>query len=103
MRLSSLFEERGDAYANANARVSLESKCSLWPFVVIPQKKKIEMKFRSSWFVLSVVQILQPKWVIEMYPTSHLLLLLLRFNLLLSFSILDSLVTKKKKRKSKPL
>lgn len=47
MRLSSLFEERGDAYANANARVSLESKCSLWPFVVIPQKKnKIEMKFR---------------------------------------------------------
>lgn len=26
MRLSSLFEERGNAYANANARVCLESK-----------------------------------------------------------------------------
>lgn len=73
------------------------------PLLLSHKKKKIEMKFRSSWFVLSVVQILQPKWVIEMYPTSHLLLLLLRFNLLLSFSILDSLVTKKKKRKSKPL
>lgn len=35
MRLSNLFEERGEAYANANARVSLESKCALWPFLVM--------------------------------------------------------------------
>lgn len=28
MRLSSLFEERSDAYANANARVSLERMCT---------------------------------------------------------------------------
>lgn len=35
MRLSNLFEERGEAYANANARVSLESKCALLPFFVM--------------------------------------------------------------------
>lgn len=33
--LSNIFEERGEAYANANARVSLKSKCALWPFLVM--------------------------------------------------------------------
>lgn len=32
MRLTSLFEERGDSYANASAKVSLESK---WRFVAL--------------------------------------------------------------------
>lgn len=32
MRLTSLFEQRGDSYANASARVSLESK---WRFVAL--------------------------------------------------------------------
>jgi len=29
MRLSALLEERSEAYANANARVSLESMCAI--------------------------------------------------------------------------
>ncbi|KAL5539288.1 hypothetical protein UlMin_044018 [Ulmus minor] len=34
MRLSSLFEQRGESYAKANARVSLEGMLPLWPFLM---------------------------------------------------------------------
>lgn len=56
---------------------------------LLRHKSETRLLVRSS-SLYSVVQILQPKWVIEMYPISHLLLLLLRFPFLLSLSILHS-------------